>query len=166
MFDKKDEIFDEFNVTREYENYKLIYEKNNDLITYDLWEKHILLHLNKKDTISNKNLKHYLINKKNKTECSLKERGSISVPAFIGFITLYMTYITTLITINLATGKRAEANYNILGFNLYIITTVMAVVFFIAMYMYQPHKMKKLLNKITFYNDIINIIDNYKAEKS
>ena len=27
MFDKKDEIFDEFNVTREYENYKLIYEK-------------------------------------------------------------------------------------------------------------------------------------------
>ena len=77
-----------------------------------------------------------------------------------------MTYITTLIAINLATGKRAEANYNILGFNLYIITTVMAVVFFIAMYMYQPHKMKKLLNKITFYNDIINIIDNYKAEKS
>ena len=42
----------------------------------------------------------------------------------------------------------------------------MAAVYFIAMYMYQPNKMKKLLNKIAFYNDIINIIDNYEAEKS
>ena len=169
MFGKKEKVLYEFDIANEYKYYEAICEKNPDLSKYDSWEKHILPYLGKMEFASHRNLKnfkHYIINEKHKVECDLKERETISVPVNIGFIGFYMTFVVTLMSIRLDAGTNTEADYNYLGVVFLLITIVMAAVYFIAMYMYQPNKMKKLLNKIAFYNDIINIIDNYKAEKS
>lgn len=166
MFGKKEKVLYGFNVSEEYEDYKLICEKNPKCMTYDLWEKYILSYVNNIEIVSIKNLKHYLINEKYKIECSLKKHESLYVPAFIGFVAFYMTFIVTLIAIRLATGTNTEADYNTLGGNFYLITNLIVIGYFIAIYLYFSHKIKELFNKITFFNDVINIIDNYEAEKS
>lgn len=143
-----------FNINKEYEFYKGICNNPSTAPSYAKWKEHILSHIinidNEKKSNSY-NLKHYLINNHRTSKNKLNMMVSILVPIYIFLLTLFFTFYNEIFTcsneINLPTTIVLE-----------IIFIMLLLIAFVWLYI-------RLSTYVNFYDDIIDIIDEYSSEK-
>lgn len=143
-----------FNINKEYEFYKGICNNPSTAPSYAKWKEHILSHIinidNEKKSNSY-NLKHYLINNHRTSKNKLNMMVSILVPIYIFLLTLFFTFYNEIFTcsneINLPTTIVSE-----------IIFIMLLLITFVWLYI-------RLSTYVNFYDDIIDIIDEYSSEK-
>lgn len=143
-----------FNINKEYEFYKGICNNPSTAPSYAKWKEHILSHIinidNEKKSNSY-NLKHYLINNHRTSKNKLNMMVSILVPIYIFLLTLFFTFYNEIFTssneINLPTTIVSE-----------IIFIMLLLIAFVWLYI-------RLSTYVNFYDDIIDIIDEYSPEK-
>ena len=143
-----------FNINKEYEFYKGICNNPSIAPSYAKWKEHILSHIinidNEKKSNSY-NLKHYLINNHRTSKNKLNMMVSILVPIYIFLLTLFFTFYNEIFTssneINLPTTIVSE-----------IIFIMLLLIAFVWLYI-------RLSTYVNFYDDIIDIIDEYSPEK-
>lgn len=150
-----------FNISKEFEQYEKICKYSNDKIKYSDWEEKVVKNICSFKDINLKNFKHYIINEKREAKNLLETLGSIVVPTNILLISVYVTCISVFLNLRADMNKDYDSLF-LNGFNCFI-CFIIAISFALAIYSFiiLHFKRKKLFNKISFFNDLIYIIDNH-----
>lgn len=150
-----------FNINEEYEFYKGICNNPSTALTYAKWKEHILSHIinidNEKKSNSY-NLKHYLINKHRKSKNSLNMIANIIVPVYILLLTLYFALLNKFFEFFNDIFKK----FNYIAFPISIYLEIAIVILLLIAFVL---KYIQLSTYVNFYDDIIDIIDEYSPEK-
>lgn len=100
MEQKKNKKMDyEFDLKKEYRNYKKVGNSESELRNYTQWENHILKEIKKFSREVKINFKHYLIKYKRKYVRGKNIYTSIVVPIYVLFLTFIITFLTSTLNV-------------------------------------------------------------------
>lgn len=138
-----------FDEKTEYKIYKKICKKPDKSLTYLQWKDHILSHIisiEKGKNTNIENFKHYLIYRQRQEKNILHGLVSLLIPLYIFFLTVYFTLPDV-----------AQLPSNLILFTNIIITFIIIAVF--------GKEYGKISMYINFFDDVIQIINEYKSDK-
>ena len=138
-----------FDEKAEYKIYIKICRKPDKSLTYLQWKDHILSHIisiEKGKNTNIENFQHYLIYRQRQEKNMLHCLVSVLIPVYILFLTVYFTLPDV-----------AQMSSNLILFTNIIITFIIIAVF--------GKKYGKISMYINFFDDVIQIINEYKSDK-
>ena len=185
---RKENIPYDFNINEEYKKYESIGDNKSELKTYKNWESHIINKCSQFTETTRLNFVHYIKGKKRSEENKIATLDAIWMPLNIFVLTVLLTFMFAFVELiknyNAAaseivtnyfvsnTDKLYEQTARLLEFNFkesiifYGMFSVIILITGVALYVLGKNRRMNIANKISFYEDIILIIEkenNYKV---
>ena len=168
----KENIPYDFNINEEYKKYESIGDNKSELKTYKNWESHIINKCSQFTETTRLNFVHYIKGKKRSEENKIVT----FMFAFVELIKNYNAAASEIVTNYFVsnTDKLYEQTARLLEFNFkesiifYGMFSVIILITGVALYVLGKNRRMNIANKISFYEDIILIIEkenNYKVKR-
>lgn len=187
---RKENIPYDFNINEEYKKYESIGDNKSELKTYKNWESHIINKCSQFTETTRLNFVHYIKGKKRSEENKIATLDAIWMPLNIFVLTVLLTFmfafaeliknynaaaseiVTNYFVSN--TDKLYEQTARLLEFNFkesiifYGMFSLLILIIGVTLYLLGKNRRMNIANKISFYEDIILIIEkenNYKVKR-
>lgn len=185
IFKRKENTPYDFNINEEYKKYESIGDNKSELKTYKNWESHIINKCSQFTETTRLNFVHYIKGKKRSEENKIATLDAIWIPLNIFVLTVLLTFLLTFMfafaelikNYNAAaseivtnyfvsnTDKLYEQTARLLEFNFkesiifYGMFSLLILIIGVTLYLLGKNRRMNIANKISFYEDIILIIE-------
>lgn len=175
IFKRKENTPYDFNINEEYKKYESIGDNKSELKTYKNWESHIINKCSQFTETTRLNFVHYIKGKKRSEENKIATLDAIWMPLNIFVLTVLLTFMfafAELIKNYNAAASEIVTNYKLyeqtarlLEFNFkesiifYGMFSLLILIIGVTLYLLGKNRRMNIANKISFYEDIILIIE-------